>query len=99
MRGFANWPKYQACNMLRMELQKNLQTFCEQIYPALPGIARRVAVFDVTALTTNQTRFSRNEQQRQTCSNRTIETLYHNNYDIFQAFLVSKAVSLICPAR
>ena len=85
--------------MLRIEVQMNLQTFCEQIYPPLPGIARRVAAFDVTALTTYQTRFSWNEQHRPTCSNRTIETLYHNNDDIFQAFLVSKAVSLICPAR
>ena len=63
--------------MLRIEVQMNLQTFCEQIYPPLPGIARRVAAFDVTALTTNQTRFSRNEQHRQTCSNRAIETNLH----------------------
>ena len=60
--------------MLRIEVQMNLQTFCEQIYPPLPGIARRVAAFDVTALTTYQTRFSWNEQHRPTCSNRTIET-------------------------
>ena len=39
--------------MLRMEVQKNLQTFCEQIYPPLPGIARRAAAFDVTALKSN----------------------------------------------
>ena len=58
-----------------MELQKNLQTFCEQIYPTLPGIARRAAAFDVTALTTKQTRFSRNEQRRLTRSNGTIEIL------------------------
>ena len=59
--------------MLRIEVQMNLQTFCEPIYQPLPGIARRVAAFDVTALTTKQTRFSRNEQRRLTRSNGTIE--------------------------
>ena len=69
--------------MLRIEVQMNLQTFCEQIYPPLPGIARRVAAFDVTALTTYQTRFSRNEQQRQACSSRTIETMYSVHIGFF----------------
>ena len=59
--------------MLRMEVQMNLQTFCEQIYPPLPEIAQWVAAFDVTDLTTKQTRFSRNEQRRLTRSNGAIE--------------------------
>ena len=71
----------------------NLQTFCEPIYPPLPGIARRVAAFDVTALTTNQTRFSWNEQHRPTCSNRTIETMYSVHIGFFILRQHSKSFS------